>query len=166
MTGRYRVQVLAGVAAVTFLADLAAKWVAVRTLAGKPAVILLGGLVRLQYVENKGAFLSLGATLSPTLRAVIFILAVMVILVAMSVYVLRGAGVAKAELWAASLFVGGGLGNLVDRLALGYVRDFAVLGVGQVRTGVINLADVAITAGAVLLFTHMFRSRKRKGSGA
>jgi signal peptidase II len=53
---------------------------------------------------------------------------------------------------ATSLLVAGGLGNLVDRITRqGAVTDFLNIGVGQVRTGVFNVADLAIVLGVALL---------------
>jgi signal peptidase II len=47
---------------------------------------------------------------------------------------------------------GGGLGNLIDRMMNdGRVVDFVSLGVGSLRTGIMNVADVAVFAGAMLL---------------
>jgi len=51
-----------------------------------------------------------------------------------------------------ALIVGGGVGNLIDRLVHhGCVVDFIHLAIGPVRTGVFNLADVTITGGVLLL---------------
>jgi signal peptidase II len=50
-----------------------------------------------------------------------------------------------------ALIVGGGVGNLIDRLNAGVVRDFIDIGIGSIRTGVFNLADLAITVGTVVV---------------
>jgi signal peptidase II len=58
--------------------------------------------------------------------------------------------------------VGGGAGNVLDRLASGHVRDFAVLHVGPLTTGIFNVADVTITLGCgvlVILSSRSGRSR-------
>jgi len=53
---------------------------------------------------------------------------------------------------------GGGLSNLVDRIAYdGHVVDFLNIGIGSLRTGIFNVADMAITAGALLLAFDSFR---------
>jgi len=52
---------------------------------------------------------------------------------------------------ATSLMVGGGAGNLFDRATSGGVIDFMNVGIGGVRTGIFNVAAVAILAGLVLL---------------
>ena len=49
------------------------------------------------------------------------------------------------------LFLAGGLSNLVDRIALGSVIDFLNVGIGPIRTGIFNVADVAIMLGIALL---------------
>jgi len=162
MTRRYRLQVLVGVTVASVVVDLFTKVLAVRMLAGRAPLTFLGDSLRLQYVENRGAFLGLGASLPTAVRTGIFVLAVAVLLAVLIVYVVRSPGVARAELWATSLFVGGGLGNLIDRVWLGYVRDFANVGIGPVRTGVFNVADMAISAGAVLLVVFLVRNRKNR----
>jgi signal peptidase II len=154
-----RFMVYTVVTAVVVVVDQLTKLAAVRWLAGEGTRLWLGGSFRLQYVENRGAFLSLGASLPDAVRTGIFVVAVLAILVIISVYILKGKQVARGELWAASLFTSGGLGNLIDRIIFGYVRDFANVGFGPVRTGVFNVADMAITAGAVVLLIHVFRSR-------
>ena len=55
------------------------------------------------------------------------------------------------------LIFAGGLGNLLDRVLFGFVRDFMIVGVGGLRTGVFNMADFAITTGALLLVLQLRR---------
>jgi signal peptidase II len=53
---------------------------------------------------------------------------------------------------ALSLLAGGGIGNLIDRIANdGAVTDFVRIGIGPLRTGIFNLADVAIVVGVLVL---------------
>ncbi len=61
-----------------------------------------------------------------------------------------------------SLVLSGGLGNLVDRIINdGRVIDFMNIGIGSLRTGIFNVADVCITVGVVLLvFQALQRSRR------
>ncbi len=111
-----------------------------------------GGLVVLRYVENQGAFLSLGARLSRPLRAVIFIAFPVVVLACMLLYLLRRGGFDWSTLAAFSLIVGGGAGNLIDRLLRdGRVTDFIVIGIGRVHTGIFNFADLSVLAGCLVL---------------
>ena len=58
------------------------------------------------------------------------------------------------------LFVAGGMSNLIDRIAMGSVIDFLNIGIGPFRTGIFNVADVAIMAGVALLATERWRARR------
>ena len=65
-----------------------------------------------------------------------------------------------AEVAAVAAIVGGGIGNLVDRVQLGAVRDFLNVGIGSLRTGIFNLADMAITFGGIALIVLPFIRRR------
>jgi signal peptidase II len=132
--------------------DQAVKHVARVHLADSPPLVYLGGSVRLTLAHNEGGFLSLGSSLSPRVRRVVFSLGVAAVLLLGAVYLSRATSLAPLALACGWLAWAGGISNLVDRLLFdGRVTDFVVLGLGPLRTGVFNLADVAIMAGAVLL---------------
>jgi len=83
------------------------------------------------------------------------------ILIALLVYLGRVAPVATmVERAALSLLIGGAIGNLVDRLRLGYVVDYLDLYVGQYHWPTFNLADSAVTIGASLLALGMIRGQR------
>ncbi len=68
---------------------------------------------------------------------------------------------------ALALIIGGALGNLVDRLVFGYVIDFLDVYYGQWHWPAFNIADSAITVGAVILAVDaLFEGRTRKAEGA
>lgn len=138
--------------------DQATKALAHSRLAGTPPIVLLGGTVRLEYAENRGAFLSLGESLPPGARFALFVLLVGAALAAALLFALRTRSLPAPELAALALMAGGGIGNLVDRVARGgSVVDYVSLGWGPVRTGIFNLADAAITAGALLFLWASLR---------
>ncbi|HET6437173.1 MAG TPA: signal peptidase II [Anaeromyxobacter sp.] len=111
----------------------------------------LGDVLRLELVRNPGAFLSLGAALPPAVRSAIFTWGVAVLVVGAAWVALFRRGPAALTVGAA-LVAGGGLGNLWDRLlGGGLVIDFLNLGLGSLRTGIFNAADVAILAGVAVL---------------
>lgn len=108
---------------------------------------------RLQYAENKGAFLSLGASLSESLRRAFFSVGIAVVLLGVFAYIIAGPAISPTYLVSITLILGGGLSNLIDRWAYGgVVVDFLNVGIGEIRTGIFNLADVAIMAGATSIF--------------
>ena len=66
-----------------------------------------------------------------------------------------------------ALILGGGVGNLLDRIVLeGAVRDFAIVGFGWLRTGVFNLADAAVLLGIGILVATNSRERPAPGPAA
>lgn len=143
--------------------DQTAKSIAQSHLSRTEVVSLAGDTLRLQYAENKGAFLSLGSTLAPAWRARIFIAGTAGIVGLLLVYLLLGATTSRRTLVALSLICGGGLSNLLDRILHdGAVVDFLNLGVAGLRTGIFNPADMAITLGVLLLlYDGIRRNRPR-----
>ncbi|MCD6098144.1 signal peptidase II [bacterium] len=60
------------------------------------------------------------------------------------------------------LILGGALGNLSDRIALGYVTDFLDFGIGELRWPAFNVADSSITIGVILLLLSNFIEKDEK----
>ncbi len=113
---------------------------------------MLGDVFRLQYAENTGAFLGLGDTLPEGLRAAIFTGIVTLILLGLLAYLIATPTLPMSILAGLSLVVGGGLSNLLDRVINeGRVIDFLNLGIGSLRTGIFNVADMAIMLGLLLV---------------
>jgi signal peptidase II len=146
--------------AIVFLnvvADQFVKLLAASYLRGKPGYSFLGGMLRIEYAENTGAFLSLGASLSQEARTWIFIFGVVVIL-AFCVYSL----VRQAHNWwavvALSCVIAGGVGNLIDRVIRGSVIDYLYMSAGPLHTGVFNVADMAISLGLVIMLWAQYGS--------
>jgi signal peptidase II len=114
-------------------------------------VSLLGGILVIQYVENRGAFLSLGASLLRPIRQAVFIASPVAMLAAMIVYAGRKKDIRSTLTAGFSFIGGGGIGNLLDRIVHdGKVGDFLYMGIGGIRTGISNLADFSIMFGCLL----------------
>jgi signal peptidase II len=132
--------------------DQATKVLAREHLAGAPPIHLLGGVIRLHYVENTGAFLGLGAALPQATRFWALGIFVGLILAGLAAFVLTTKELTPLGVLGGALTLGGGASNLIDRLRHhGAVTDFMNVGLGGLRTGIFNVADVAITLGVVLL---------------
>ena len=123
----------------------------------------MGKLVLLQYEENQGGMLSMGADLSPRLRFWLFTVAVGTVLSGLFLYACFGRQIPLPDRVALALIAGGGIGNLIDRIMYdGYVIDFLNIGVGGLRTAVFNVADVAVFLGAVILVALAMRRMARE----
>ena len=131
--------------------DQLTKKIAQEKLANAAPISLLGGVVRVELAQNSGGMLSLGAGLPEEARFLVFVVLVAVILPLTLVFALRANSINLWQLTGLSMTAAGGLGNLLDRLLnQGMVIDFVSFGVGSLRTGIMNLADIIIVAGIVI----------------
>lgn len=142
--------------------DQASKVFARRRLIGAPAREFMSGLLRIEYAENPGAFLSLGANLPDELRFVVFTVFAIALLIGLAAFALRMADdTPMLVVFAIALVIGGGVSNLIDRLANdGRVVDFMQLKAGPLRTGVFNVADIAIMVGLGLMILSLLIQRR------
>lgn len=155
---------------VTFVSialDQVTKVLATDAFKGQPTISYLGDTFRFQYATNEGAFLSLGGNLPPTVRFWLLTVGVGALLLAISVHALRNP-VDTANLSGYALIVSGGFSNWIDRARFGgVVVDFMNMGLGSLRTGVFNVADLAILAGiGVLLIAGWKQDRAAKAAAA
>jgi signal peptidase II len=158
MNGRRRLWLVTLLLTLTIGCDQATKQIAISTLRTAPSRSFLGDTFRLTYAENPGAFLSLGASLPAGARFWVLNVGVALVLLALLAHTLLGKGVITSQAAAYALVVGGGIGNWIDRVMRGgMVVDFMNMGIGPVRTGVFNVADVAIMTGAAMLLLGGFK---------
>lgn len=126
-----------------------------------PPVTLFAESVYLVYAENPGAAFSLGAQLPEQARFLLFTVGVAVILIGVGAFSLLRCGRSKICVAATALVLGGGIGNLMDRiLNEGRVIDFIMIRVGEVQTAVFNVADVFILVGAAILVHGLSKKRQ------
>jgi signal peptidase II len=144
--------------------DQATKSIARNRLPLQQAISLFNDTVRLEHTENSGAFLSLGDTLSSAARRFIFTLGGAVLVTTTAVWAFRSRRVSALQIVGAVFICGGGLGNVIDRVSHGgNVTDFLNVGVGLVRTGIFNFADMALMLGVALLVVgDMFGARRSR----
>ena len=137
--------------------DRVTKQVAATKLTGMPRQSFLGDTIRLEYVENTGAFLGLGADWPPVVRTALFGIGNGLLLLLMSILAIRHRWPTLA-LVGMALFVAGGSSNLLDRLTRGSVIDFMNVGLGPLRTGIFNVADMAIMLGGGLVILSSYHA--------
>jgi signal peptidase II len=158
--------VVAGILLSCVGCDQAAKHIAQAQLKGQPPRSFCGDLVRLEYAENPGAFLGLGGQLPRVARWVALVGVNARIAATMVGFLLVGGKMPGVRLASCALMLSGAVGNLIDRLRFdGLVVDFLNLGIGPLRTGIFNVADLAITAGALLLVVPMLAEGNRAQAG-
>lgn len=122
-------------------------------LMNKDPIVYLNDSIRLEYVENTGAFLSLGEALPQTISLLLLSVIPVIILLILFIYVIRKSGeMSLLKMTAFAMIFAGGVGNIGDRIFYkGHVADFINVGLGGLRTGIFNIADVLITSGVAIL---------------
>lgn len=161
---KYKFVVVFLILFVVIALDQLTKYWAVQTLMGQRPDIYLNGLFQFNYAENPGAFLGFGGNWSREVRFVIFAVLVVLGLGGMLWYLLKKE-TSKLNLVAYSLILAGGFGNLWDRVfhIQGHVIDFMLIEVkGPIRTGVFNVADMAIVGGVLLAVYSEYYFDRRK----
>ncbi len=141
--------------AVILAADQLTKLLVAGRLAVGESVPAVRGLFDITYVQNQGA--AFGLLQGKKLLLIVITLAVFAFLI---IYALRRDTSSRWLMWGLTLVCSGGLGNLIDRVALGYVRDFIDL--SFIRFPVFNIADCAVTVGAVMMALYIMVEEHRR----
>jgi signal peptidase II len=142
-----------------YLADQASKAWAVKTLRFGEDRVIIRGFLQFIYTENPGiAFGQLqdGGSFGRWFFVTLAALAA----VAVFYYFMRTPRNDDRVLGACALLLAGILGNLTDRVRLGYVVDFIVVHAGDYHWPTFNIADASITVGALLLATDLIFNRR------
>ncbi len=141
------------VAAIVVILDQASKklvWDAFRHSGG---VDLIDGFLRVTLSKNSGAVMGILSESRPVLLTVTILSIGALVIFA---YRMRYAPFLKRM--CLGLILGGAFGNLIDRIATGEVVDFIDMGIGKFRWPTYNVADIAVTAGAVILIAGFMRA--------
>lgn len=135
----------AGLAAVIVVVDQVTKaWITANLSLGE-IVSLISDLLRITYSANNGAIFGLFRD-----QALLFALVSLVVL-GLIVWFESRTGSSLLITVALGLLLGGAIGNLIDRLSLGYVVDWVDMGIGEWRFYTYNVADAAISTALFLL---------------
>jgi signal peptidase II len=134
--------------------------VVVREAIAYNEIIPLNDFITLTKVENQGAFLSAGDSLSKPMRILILAILPSVVVLCGLWYLFRKTDLNRSTLAGLSFMIGGGIGNLYDRIAYGSVTDFLHIDFIWFETGIFNLADVSIMIGiGVVLVSSFYQTR-------
>ncbi len=146
------------IAALVVVADQLTKlWVIKSLYMGQ--VIKLTSFLNLILVYNRGAAFSFLASASGWQRY--FFTAISILAILFILYFIRRNAHQKLFCWAFSLILGGAFGNLIDRIFYGQVTDFIDFYIGRWHWPAFNIADSAITIGAILFILDEFRRVNR-----
>jgi signal peptidase II len=140
-----------GLAVAVVVVDQATKALVTGALQPGESRPILGDLVRIVFSQNSGALFGLFKD-----NAAMFGIVSLVVIGLIVAYHSRTAGSTYMTV-TLGLLLGGAVGNMLDRLRLGYVVDFVDGGIGNVRWYTFNVADAAISVAILLLFVAAIR---------
>ena len=148
-----------GTAVAVVVSDVVTKLIAESMLARRTPLAVIGDFVQLRLVYNQGA--AFGLDVGENSRWVFFGLAIVALVVLGSMVRSTRAG-DRFRLLALALVCGGAAGNLIDRVrsAQGVV-DFVDIGLGGWRWPTFNVADSAITVGAIALAVSLWQEGRQ-----
>ena len=148
------------------LLDQASKAVMTAYLAPRGSVPVIPGLFDLTYVHNTGAVFGLFRSLASPWRGLLLTLVPLVAVGVILALAVRTPAGRRRPLSGLALILGGAIGNLIDRLRLGWVVDFLDFYLGSAHWPAFNLADSSICVGVGLLLLDMAFQPTRYGSAA
>ncbi len=135
--------------------DQLSKQIVLRTLPLHDTINVIPGLLDLTHVQNTGAAFGLLNAAEFPYKPAIMIGIAAIALVAIAAYGAQLGFHERMARFGLSLILGGAFGNLVDRAFIGHVVDFVDVSWGNSHFWAFNVADAAITIGAVLVLLDM-----------
>lgn len=137
--------------------DQSTKSYAYNNLRGQNVINVIGDFFILVYAENDGAFLGMGSDLPQPLKMLVFKIFPVAALIFLSIFIILNKKFSKFQIVCLSCIIGGGASNVFDRIFNdGLVIDFLNFGINNLRTGILNFADLSITFGAVFLLLNQY----------
>ncbi len=145
-------------------ADQVTKVMARNQIEYNETINVIGDYLIFTKVENTGAFLGMGSELSPFLRTALLLILPSLVMIGVFVYIIRTKYLTNISLWGLSFIVGGGIGNLFDRIVYGSVTDMIFLDFQFAHTGIFNVADMSVMVGTGLILLEQFFPKKKEAA--
>lgn len=142
--------------------DQGTKDFARKNIRGKGTISVAGNFFILKYAENDGAFLGMGSKMKEPFKTVLLVVLPLLLIAGALVYLILDKKIPLTHAVSVSFILGGGISNLADRiLNQGLVTDFMNFGIGALRTGILNFADLSITFGVLFLVIFEYLKKER-----
>lgn len=113
-------------------------------------------------VENTGAFLGLGDSIPRPIYIILMIILPLIVIGYGLYYLISKEGVSKLLIIGISIAIGGGLGNIYDRILFGSVTDFLYFDFVLFHTGIVNMADISVTTGFFIILYEFYINRRNR----
>jgi signal peptidase II len=120
---------------------------------------VIGKYLILTKVENTGAFLGLGDSIPRPIYKLFMILLPLIVIGYGLYYLMKRNNLPKFLMIGISFAIGGGLGNIYDRILFGSVTDFLYFDFVLFHTGIVNMADISVTIGFFMIVYELYINR-------
>jgi signal peptidase II len=144
------------------LLDVVTKAYIVSTMFLHESFAVIEGFFNITYIRNPGAAFGFLAETSPGFRITFFLLVTVAVIVMILYYIITSDTVDLLETFSLSLILSGALGNMIDRVRFGEVIDFIDVYVGSHHWPAFNVADSAISVGAVMIILAMLKKKEQE----
>ena len=124
-------------------------------------ISLVNNYLTLTKIENTGAFLSIGQSLPQPIKVLLLTILPLIVLGLAFIYLLTKKNLSNLTIMGICFIVGGGVGNIYDRLIYGSVTDFLHIDFVIFQTGIFNMADVSIMTGTFIVLLESYIKRTK-----
>ncbi len=123
------------------------------------SIPVIDGYLNITYVKNPGAAFGFLANSAPEFRSLFLITVTVIAIVLILYFISKNAAREVLLTFSLSLILGGAVGNLIDRIRFGEVTDYLDFYISSYHWPAFNVADSAISLGAIVLVVEIFRRR-------
>lgn len=160
ITGRIRILLVLSLVMLNIGCDQISKTVVRNTIEKDARIEIFENNFVLTKVENRGAAYSLGSDLAPILKILLLQILPIIVLLFLLRLILIKTNYSKETILGFTFIIGGGIGNLYDRIAYGSVTDFMIMDLGIIKTEIFNMADVSIMVGSFIILITTLLNKK------
>ncbi len=162
MSRSLRMLVILGLILINVGCDQVSKSVARHHIDDTERISVIGEYVVLMKTENKGAFLGFLSTMeNPILKSIFLIILPIAVLLFILRMIIVNTDLDKYMIFGLCCIIGGGIGNLYDRILYSSVTDFMHIDLGGIfKTGIFNMADVSVMLGTALLIISFIKRKE------
>ena len=151
-----------GAAAAIFALDRLTKWIIESRVSFSATYKVIPGFFDIVNSQNRGVAFGILNDSTSEWRTTLLVLASIAAVIVVSVVLWRALRLDKLVLWGLALILGGAAGNVFDRIVWGRVTDFLLFYIGEYQWPAFNVADSAITVGAILLVFSTLTAANKK----
>jgi signal peptidase II len=119
-------------------------------------ISVIDNFLTLTKVENAGAFLSLGSNMPVFIKLLALNILPVIVMLWGLYLVIQKTNMSRLLVVGLCFIIGGGAGNLYDRIRFGSVTDFMHMNFGIFQTGIFNMADVSIMVGMGIILVDVY----------